>query len=266
MWLHFFLVHLGLILSRATDWFNKEIKELGVQNSYFPMFVSAKVLEREKNHVEGFSPEVAWVTRAYVLSRCAFQKRCSINCVCAVEPQISRSPSPFVRPPKLLCTHVSSILHHLCFLTEYRCYQDYAKWIKSHRDLPLKLNQWNSVVRWEFKNPRKHFPTPSSHPSNQIQILSTRALPPNSRILMARRPHRAPHKGRSRHRSPPNPRALPPSLRRPPRRPRHPRHQIRKREIRRWPLHHHRRRIHLHFRKRNPSGHIPLSRTELLAS
>jgi prolyl-tRNA synthetase len=31
---------------------------------------------------------------------------------------------------------------------------DYAKWIKSHRDLPLRLNQWNSVVRWEFKNPR----------------------------------------------------------------------------------------------------------------
>jgi prolyl-tRNA synthetase len=33
--------------------------------------------------------------------------------------------------------------------------KDYAKWIKSHRDLPLKLNQWNSVVRWEFKNPRE---------------------------------------------------------------------------------------------------------------
>lgn len=32
---------------------------------------------------------------------------------------------------------------------------DYAKWIKSHRDLPLRLNQWNSVVRWEFKNPRE---------------------------------------------------------------------------------------------------------------
>ena len=31
---------------------------------------------------------------------------------------------------------------------------DYAKWIQSHRDLPLKLNQWNSVVRWEFKNPQ----------------------------------------------------------------------------------------------------------------
>lgn len=35
-------------------------------------------------------------------------------------------------------------------------YTDYAKWIKSHRDLPLKLNQWNSVVRWEFKNPRAY--------------------------------------------------------------------------------------------------------------
>jgi prolyl-tRNA synthetase len=47
-----------------SDWFNKKIKEMDVQNSYFPMFVSAKVLEREKDHIEGFSPEVAWVTRA----------------------------------------------------------------------------------------------------------------------------------------------------------------------------------------------------------
>jgi hypothetical protein len=47
-------------------WFNAKIKELDVQNSYFPMFVSQKVLEREKDHIEGFSPEVAWVTRAYV--------------------------------------------------------------------------------------------------------------------------------------------------------------------------------------------------------
>jgi hypothetical protein len=48
----------------SLEWFNTEIKELGVQNSYFPMFVSQKVLEREKDHIEGFSPEVAWVTRA----------------------------------------------------------------------------------------------------------------------------------------------------------------------------------------------------------
>jgi prolyl-tRNA synthetase len=45
-------------------WFDDQIKELGVENAYFPMFVSQRVLEREKNHIEGFSPEVAWVTRA----------------------------------------------------------------------------------------------------------------------------------------------------------------------------------------------------------
>ena len=39
---------------------------MGVENAYFPMFVSQKVLEREKDHIEGFSPEVAWVTRACV--------------------------------------------------------------------------------------------------------------------------------------------------------------------------------------------------------
>ena len=48
------------------EWFNSKIKEMGVENAYFPMFVSHKVLEREKDHIEGFSPEVAWVTRAYV--------------------------------------------------------------------------------------------------------------------------------------------------------------------------------------------------------
>jgi prolyl-tRNA synthetase len=57
------LLQLSVLMS-SEEWFNIEIKELGVENSYFPMFVSAKVLEREKNHIEGFAPEVAWVTRA----------------------------------------------------------------------------------------------------------------------------------------------------------------------------------------------------------
>ena len=46
-------------------WFDFQIAKLGVENSYFPMFVSSKVLEREKDHIEGFAPEVAWVTKAY---------------------------------------------------------------------------------------------------------------------------------------------------------------------------------------------------------
>ena len=56
----------GLTRIDNIEWFNSKIKEMGVENAYFPMFVSQKVLEREKDHIEGFSPEVAWVTRAYV--------------------------------------------------------------------------------------------------------------------------------------------------------------------------------------------------------
>ena len=55
-----------ICIDQILEWFNSKIKEMGVENAYFPMFVSSKVLEREKNHIEGFSPEVAWVTRAYV--------------------------------------------------------------------------------------------------------------------------------------------------------------------------------------------------------
>ncbi|KAI9508082.1 prolyl-tRNA synthetase [Russula earlei] len=98
------------------EWFNSKIREMGVENAYFPMFVSQKVLEREKNHIEGFSPEVAWVTRA---------------------GQSDLEEPIAIRPT-----------------SETAMYPYYAKWIKSHRDLPLKLNQWNSVVRWEFKTPQ----------------------------------------------------------------------------------------------------------------
>ncbi|KIM85742.1 hypothetical protein PILCRDRAFT_65955 [Piloderma croceum F 1598] len=104
------------IWEEIQDWFNKKIKEMDVQNSYFPMFVSAKVLEREKDHIEGFSPEVAWVTKAGNSD---------------LEEPIAIRPT-----------------------SETAMYPYYAKWIKSHRDLPLKLNQWNNVVRWEFKNPQ----------------------------------------------------------------------------------------------------------------
>ncbi|KAF8501847.1 hypothetical protein JB92DRAFT_3146071 [Gautieria morchelliformis] len=98
------------------EWFNAQIKLLGVENAYFPMFVSSKVLEREKDHIEGFAPEVAWVTRAGNTE---------------LEEHLAIRPT-----------------------SETAMYPYYAKWIKSHRDLPLRLNQWNSVVRWEFKNPQ----------------------------------------------------------------------------------------------------------------
>ncbi|CCH42536.1 prolyl-tRNA synthetase [Wickerhamomyces ciferrii] len=97
-------------------YFDERIKSIGVNNAYFPMFVSSRVLEKEKDHIEGFAPEVAWVTKA--------------------------GSSDLEEPVAIRPT------------SETVMYPYYAKWIQSHRDLPLKLNQWNSVVRWEFKHPQ----------------------------------------------------------------------------------------------------------------
>eukprot|EP00238_Polyblepharides_amylifera_P006247 CAMPEP_0196579626 /NCGR_PEP_ID=MMETSP1081-20130531/23712_1 /TAXON_ID=36882 /ORGANISM="Pyramimonas amylifera, Strain CCMP720" /LENGTH=495 /DNA_ID=CAMNT_0041899263 /DNA_START=70 /DNA_END=1554 /DNA_ORIENTATION=+ len=107
--------HAYSIWEQIKDFFDCEIKKLGVENAYFPMFVSERALNAEKDHVEGFAPEVAWVTRSGNSE---------------LEEPIA------VRPT-----------------SETVMYPIFAKWIKSHRDLPLKLNQWCNVVRWEFKHP-----------------------------------------------------------------------------------------------------------------
>eukprot|EP00566_Odontella_aurita_P002559 CAMPEP_0113550606 /NCGR_PEP_ID=MMETSP0015_2-20120614/14076_1 /TAXON_ID=2838 /ORGANISM="Odontella" /LENGTH=963 /DNA_ID=CAMNT_0000451433 /DNA_START=93 /DNA_END=2984 /DNA_ORIENTATION=- /assembly_acc=CAM_ASM_000160 len=97
------------------DWFNAKIRALDVENSYFPLFVSQDRLEKEKDHVEGFAPEVAWVTKSG-------------------ETDLAKQIA--IRPT-----------------SETIMYPAFSDWIKSHRDLPLKLNQWSNVVRWEFKYP-----------------------------------------------------------------------------------------------------------------
>eukprot|EP01113_Clastostelium_recurvatum_P049259 TRINITY_DN909_c0_g1_i1.p1 TRINITY_DN909_c0_g1~~TRINITY_DN909_c0_g1_i1.p1 ORF type:complete len:575 (-),score=190.47 TRINITY_DN909_c0_g1_i1:32-1717(-) len=97
------------------QFFDAEIKKLGVQNAYFPLFVSEAALTKEKDHIEGFAPEVAWVTKS---------------------GQSDLAEPVAVRPT-----------------SETIMYPSYAQWIRSHRDLPLKLNQWSNVVRWEFKHP-----------------------------------------------------------------------------------------------------------------
>ena len=55
-----FMVMMSLFLCK--DFFNVEIKKLGVENCYFPMFVSASALEKEKEHIADFAPEVAWIS------------------------------------------------------------------------------------------------------------------------------------------------------------------------------------------------------------
>ena len=107
------------------SYLNERIKATGVRNCAFPLFVSQDVLEKEKAHIEGFAAEVAWVTHA---GKSPLEKKIAI------------------RPT-----------------SETVMYPYYAKWIRSHRDLPLQLNQWNSVVRWEFKHPMPFLRTREFH-------------------------------------------------------------------------------------------------------
>ncbi|KAI0910706.1 hypothetical protein F4823DRAFT_589261 [Ustulina deusta] len=92
--------------------FDAKIKTIGVRNCYYPLFISRENLEIEKDHVDGFSAEVAWVTHG---GKSKLEKPIA------------------VRPT-----------------SETAMYRDFSNKINSHRDLPFKRNQWNNVVRWEF--------------------------------------------------------------------------------------------------------------------
>ncbi len=86
-------------------------KETGVVNAYFPLLIPRSFLEREAEHVAGFAPEVAWVTRG---------------------------GGEELEEPLAIRPTSETIIGHT-----------YAKWIQSYRDLPILINQWNNVVRWE---------------------------------------------------------------------------------------------------------------------
>lgn len=90
---------------------DNRIKRHGVQNAYFPLFIPEQLLHKEKEHVKGFSPELAVVT---VGGGEELQ-----------EPLVVRPTSETIM------------------------YDTFSRWIQSWRDLPLKINQWSNVVRWE---------------------------------------------------------------------------------------------------------------------
>ncbi|NPE26588.1 proline--tRNA ligase [Methanococcoides sp. SA1] len=91
--------------------FNKNIcDKFGVSNAYFPLFIPESFFEKEASHAEGFSPEVAWLDKSLT----------------------GDGERLAVRPT-----------------SETIMYDSYAKWIRSYKDLPLKMNQWCNVVRWE---------------------------------------------------------------------------------------------------------------------
>jgi prolyl-tRNA synthetase len=96
------------LIQQALD---RRIKATGHVNAYFPLFIPSSLLMKEKEHVEGFAPQVAWVTRGGDED--------------LAEPLVVRPTSEVI---------IGTL---------------YAKWIQSWRDLPLLINQWANVVRWE---------------------------------------------------------------------------------------------------------------------
>ena len=101
------------IWERVQEILNKKFKDTGVENAYFPLLIPERLLKREAEHVEGFAPEVAVVTHAG-------GKKLE-------EPLVIRPTSETVM------------------------YEVFSKWIHSYRDLPLLINQWANVVRWEMR-------------------------------------------------------------------------------------------------------------------
>lgn len=99
------------IWEQIHDALDPKLKALGVRNAYFPMFIPMSLLAREADHVEGFAPELAVVTHGG-------------------GEELTEKLA--VRPT-----------------SETIMYEMYKQWVQSYRDLPLNLNQWNNVVRWE---------------------------------------------------------------------------------------------------------------------
>ncbi len=94
------------------DYFNARLKKLKVKNAYFPLFIPESFFMREAEHVEGFAPEVAWIER-----------------------KNDNEERLGIRPT-----------------SETIMYDSYARWIRSWRDLPLRINQWANIVRWEVSD------------------------------------------------------------------------------------------------------------------
>ncbi|MBO5349549.1 MAG: proline--tRNA ligase [Clostridia bacterium] len=99
------------IWENIKDYTDKKFKKTGVKNTYFPLLIPESLLQKEKDHVEGFAPEVAWVTEAG--GEKLEEKLC-------------------IRPTSE--TIISTM---------------YSKWLSSWRDLPYLYNQWCNVLRWE---------------------------------------------------------------------------------------------------------------------
>src|SRR5690606_18625839 len=110
-------------MQRALD---AMFKETGHQNAYFPLFIPQSFIAREAEHVEGFAKEMAAVTHTRL--------RASADGGLEADPDSKLEEPLIVRPT-----------------SETIIYSMFAKWVQSYRDLPLLINQWANVVRWEMR-------------------------------------------------------------------------------------------------------------------
>ena len=103
------------IWEKIQTYFDEYLKKKGVRNAYFPLLIPESFFKKEAEHAEGFEPELAWVEKN----------------------KNEEGERLAIRPT-----------------SETIMYDSYSKWIRSWRDLPLKINQWCNVLRWEVKQTR----------------------------------------------------------------------------------------------------------------
>ncbi|MDA9809470.1 proline--tRNA ligase [Flavobacteriales bacterium] len=115
------------IWEKIKDQLDLMFKETGHQNAYFPLFIPKSYLSKEADHVEGFAKECAVVTH-YRL------KNADDGSGVVVDPDAKLEEELIVRPT-----------------SETIIWNTYKKWIQSYRDLPILVNQWANVVRWEMR-------------------------------------------------------------------------------------------------------------------
>ena len=113
------------VWERIQQTMDRRIKEMGVDNAYFPLFIPLSFFAKEAEHVEGFAKEMAVVTHHRLKS---------------IDGKLQPDPDAKLEEPLIVRPTSETIIGDA-----------FSRWIKSYRDLPLKINQWANVVRWEMR-------------------------------------------------------------------------------------------------------------------
>lgn len=113
------------VWERIQQTMDRRIKEMGVDNAYFPLFIPLSFFSKEAEHVEGFAKEMAVVTHHRLKN---------------IDGKLQPDPDAKLEEPLIVRPTSETIIGDA-----------FSRWIKSYRDLPMKINQWANVVRWEMR-------------------------------------------------------------------------------------------------------------------